>query len=118
MTILKSILPVAVLLLSSAPVLAHAELISSSPAARSVVASPKTIALTFDDPLVAQFSTFTVSMSGHDMTVPVRTHVSQDRKTISGQLTRKLMAGNYVVHWTAATADGHKKTGDVPFTVR
>jgi methionine-rich copper-binding protein CopC len=53
-----------------------------------------------------------------DMKVPVKTSVSKDRKTILATPQGKLMKGSYVIAWTAASADGHKTTGKIPFKIK
>ena len=44
--------------------------------------------------------------------------VSEDGKTISGRTARPLAAGAYNLNWRAASADGHRMTGVIAFTVR
>ena len=115
------VIAAAAALVVSGPALAHARLVHSNPAKNAVVASPKAIMLTFDDQLVAAFSTFTVTMpmGSQAMKVPVKTHLDKGGKTMTGIPAAKLRAGNYLVHWTAAAAeDGHKMTGDLPFKVK
>jgi copper resistance protein C len=100
------------------PAFAHAKLVSSNPAANATLrTAPKTITLTFNERLVPAFSKFELSMPGHNMTVPVKTVVSPDGKRITGTLANPLTKGSYKVVWTAAGSDGHKMTGEVPFTV-
>lgn len=105
-------------LLTVSPALAHAKLVSSSPAANSAVAAPRTITLTFSENVVPAFSSFEVVMDGHDMKVPVTTAVGKDGKTITGALQDRVMPGAYKVVWRIAAADGHRMTGEVPFRVR
>ncbi|MBO9603146.1 MAG: copper homeostasis periplasmic binding protein CopC [Novosphingobium sp.] len=113
---LASAIAAASLLATAAPALAHAKLVKSDPAANATVHPDlKTITLTFDDPLVAAFSKFTLAMPG--MAMPVKTAVSADSKRIVGTLPKPLMKGTYTVAWTAATKDGHKTTGTVKFKV-
>ncbi|WEK47304.1 MAG: copper homeostasis periplasmic binding protein CopC [Candidatus Andeanibacterium colombiense] len=106
----------AALLAMSGPAFAHAKLVKSNPSADATVhAGLKTITLTFDDPLVAAFSKFTLSMPG--MAMPVKTAVSPDKKSIVGTLPAPLTKGAYTVSWTAASDDGHKTTGTLKFKV-
>ena len=102
----------------AAPLSAHAELQRSTPAARASVAAPRTVSVTFDDALVRQFSKLELVMTGHNMKVPLRTTFSRDRKTMVGTPTARLMKGNYSLDWTAATPDGHRETGHIPFKVK
>ena len=122
MKFLKAGLAVALVsagLATTLPASAHTKLVSSSPAANATVtASPRTITLTFNEKVVPAFSSFELVMVGHDMKVPVKTTVSKDNKTISGSPTAPMMAGAYKIKWTAASADGHRMKGEVPFRVR
>jgi copper resistance protein C len=105
-------------MLVSAPVMAHAKLLRSNPIAQAVIATPKKITLTFSERLVPAFSTFKLSMTAHNMQVPLKTSVSRDGKTVTATPEGKLMAGAYTIAWTAAGSDGHKMQGEVPFKVR
>jgi methionine-rich copper-binding protein CopC len=108
----------AVALLVAGQASAHAALVKSNPAANATVAAPKTISLTFNEPLTPAFSGFDMAMSD-GMKMKVKTKVSKDKKTITGVPTGPLMAGAYKVNWHAAAADdGHKTTGTLTFTVK
>jgi methionine-rich copper-binding protein CopC len=106
-------------LLATSPAWAHAHLVSSSPAANATVrVAPKTITLTFNEKVAPAFSKFDLVMPEHGgMKVAVKTKVSKDGKSIVGTVAAPLTKGAYKVAWTAASADGHKMTGEVPFTV-
>ena len=100
-----------------APVaVAHARLVSSTPAADASVSPPSVISLTFSDRMVPAFSTFELVSAGR--AIPVRITVSEDRKTMSGRPVRALPAGTYTVDWRIASGDGHRMTGAFNFTVR
>lgn len=102
----------------SGPAAAHAKLVSSNPAKDVVLAAaPKAITLTFNEELVPSFSKFTLSMPGHGMTVPVKTSVSKDGKTLTGIPRSALGKGAYKIVWSAASADGHKLKGELAFKV-
>ncbi|WP_309604357.1 copper homeostasis periplasmic binding protein CopC [Phenylobacterium sp.] len=108
----------AVALLSATQALAHVSLVKSDPAANATVASPKTIALTFDEELTPAFSGFNVMM-GDGMKMKFKTTVSKDHRTITGVSSGPLMAGAYKIAWHAAAAnDGHRSTGALAFTVK
>ena len=97
---------------------AHAHLVKSTPAAKATVASPKTIALTFNEKLTPAFSKFELGMAD-GMKVNVKTAISKDHKSLVGTPQGKLMPGAYTITWHAASADdGHKMDGTVPFTVK
>lgn len=96
---------------------AHAKLVSSTPAADAVVAAPKAITLTFNEKLAPAFSGFELTMVEHNMKIPVKTSVGQDGKTLTGTPQGAFMKGTYKVNWHAASADGHRMTGEVTFKV-
>ena len=97
---------------------AHAKLVSSTPAADAEVgAAPKVITLTFSEKVAPAFSGFDLTMVEHNMKVPVKTAVSKDGKTITGTPQGAFMKGTYKVLWRAASADGHRMTGELSFKV-
>ncbi|MDO8801342.1 copper homeostasis periplasmic binding protein CopC [Phenylobacterium sp.] len=98
---------------------AHAHLVTSTPDANATVASPTVISLTFNEKLTPAFSKFELSMPAmNGMKVKMKTTVSKDHLTIVGKPQGKLMPGAYVITWHAASDDGHKMDGVVPFTVK
>jgi methionine-rich copper-binding protein CopC len=100
------------------PVLAHAHVVKSTPAANAAIAAPKQVSVTFDEKLVPAFSKLAIEMTGMKMAVPVKTTVSADGKTLTGIPQGGFMKGSYVVNWTAASADGHKMKGSIPFKIK
>ena len=105
-------------LVVATPLSAHAELQRSTPAARASVAAPRTVSVTFDDALVRQFSKLELVMPGHNnMRVQLRTTFSRDGKTMIGTPQARLAKGDYRLDWTAATPDGHREKGQIPFKV-
>ena len=106
-------------LVVATPLSAHAELQRSTPAARASVAAPRTVSVTFDDALVRQFSKLELVMPGHNnMRVQLRTTFSRDGKTMIGTPQARLAKGDYRLDWTAATPDGHREKGQIPFKVK
>lgn len=105
-------------ILASGPAWAHAKLVASNPANSAVVqAAPKSITLTFNEKLVPAFSKFDVTMPEHGMKMPVKTSLSEDGKTLTGVPQQALPKGSYKIVWSAATADGHKMSGEVAFRI-
>ncbi|WP_309646540.1 copper homeostasis periplasmic binding protein CopC [Phenylobacterium sp.] len=106
-------------LLATSPAWAHAHLVSSNPAANATVSTaPKMITLSFSEKLVPAFSKFDLIMPEHGgMKLAVKTSVSTDGKSITGVPEAALMKGAYKIVWTAASADGHKMSGEVAFKV-
>ena len=108
----------ALALAPAGPALAHAHVVSSSPAANAAIAPPKQISVTFSEKLVPAFSKVAISMAGMNMAVPVKTSVSTDGKTIVAVPQGVFMKGAYVIEWAAASADGHKTKGSIPFKIK
>ena len=104
--------------LPAVPALAHAHVVTSNPAANATVAPPKQISVTFSEKLVPAFSKVAVSMAGMNMQVPVKTTVSTDGKTITAVPQGAFMKGAYVINWNAASTDGHKTNGSIPFKIK
>jgi copper resistance protein C len=100
------------------PLMAHAELQRSTPAEGASVGAPRTVSVTFDDALVRQFSKLELVMPAHNMRMQLKTTFSRDGKTMIGTPSGRLMKGNYRLDWMAATADGHRETGHIPFKVK
>ncbi|HYC73894.1 copper homeostasis periplasmic binding protein CopC [Brevundimonas sp.] len=96
---------------------AHARLVSATPAPDSVVASPRSVSMTFSGRMVPAFSDFDLVGPG-GAGVAVDAAVSKDGKTLSGALARPLAPGVWRVNWRIASADGHRMTGSYSFTVR
>jgi len=101
--------------------LAHVELAASTPAAGAQSKAPKTITLTFSQPVAPASASASIvmtampGMANHgEMTIRNFTASwSADGKT----MTLTLNAGSYDVRWQAAAADGHAMTGSVSFDV-
>ena len=107
----------AVAALAAGPAAAHARLVSATPAADSTVASTRALSLTFSERTVPAFSSFEVKNAA-GRTLPIRTSVAEDGKTLTGVLASPLTAGVYRVEWRIASSDGHRMTGSYTFTVR
>jgi methionine-rich copper-binding protein CopC len=114
--LLPAVLAASVLVAGQAS--AHAKLVASTPAANATVAAPQAIRLTFSEKLAPAFSTFELTMAD-GMKAPVKTSVSQDRKTITGVPKSRLAPGGYKITWRAASVDdGHRMDGAFTFTVK
>ena len=102
----------------TSPVLAHANLVQSDPAANSAGPAPKSFSLTFSEKVAPAFSGFEVSM-GDGMSVNVTTKVSDDGKTITGTPMGPFMKGAWKLSWHAAAVDdGHRTQGSFAFQVK
>lgn len=108
---------IACVVLVSNDTLAHAKLVASSPAANADVAHPERITLTFNEALVAAFSSFDLTMSD-GMKIPVKITISDDMKTLTGTPQDQVAPGEYIVIWHAAAQDdGHRMDGTLSFVV-
>ncbi len=108
-------LTLAILALTASPVLAHASLVHSVPAAGETVSPGLTqIALTFDEP-VSGNSTVTLYADGFTPVPGVA--VAADGDTLQATLAAPLTPGTYTVQWTALSADGHTSTGSYQFAL-
>lgn len=110
----------ALTLLLAPPAFAHARLVSSNPANNaSVAAAPATVVLTFNERLLPAFTKVELTMPGHGgMKVAANSEVSRDGKSVTVTPARPFGKGGYKVVWSTASADGHKMTGEISFTVR
>lgn len=113
------------LTLVAAPAFAHPELVSGIPAAGSTVAAPARISLQMSETLVPQMSGATLTMTGMPgmashppMTMPAKTSVGPDGKTLILMPAKKLPAGHYRVDWHGVSSDTHRITGTHEFDVK
>jgi len=100
-------------------VLAHALLLSETPAANAVVTSaPTSVTLKFSEAIEPKFSS--VAIAGADKTAVATEPGSLDPKdasTLIVPLKGALASGKYIVLWHALARDGHKTSGSFSFTV-
>ena len=104
----------AVLLFSAAfapvvsPAWAQASLVQSSPAADATVSTPRSIKLTFSEKIAAASG---VQLSMADgMSIPAKTSLSDDGKTLTARPTSPFMAGKWTLSWHAVTAEGARRS--------
>ena len=99
------------------PAWAEATLVQSSPAADATVSAPRSIKLTFSEKIAAASG---VQLSMADgMSIPARTSLSDDGKTLTARPTSPFMAGTWTLSWHAVTADGGRRSdGAYSFAVK
>lgn len=98
-----------------AAVLGHAKLVSSTPAAKAVLAIlPAEIVVTFNEPLVEGSSLELVDAAGLTMATG-RIDPSDPQSMRMG--TPDLANGSYEIRWAARTDDGNIERGKIPFVV-
>jgi LPXTG-motif cell wall-anchored protein len=111
---------VALLLAPSSRALAHADYVSSNPAADSQLSSaPATISVVFSEELTSDSTISVVDANGAvvdrgDGKVDTS---DPERKTMVLSLKAGLGDGVYTVQWSAASADGHSEPGSFNFAV-
>ena len=98
---------------------AHASLKSSTPeAGATLTASPKEVALTFNEKIEPAFSSISVadgqgkSMSANKATVDAA------NPAVLRLAMPALATGTYTVNWAVAGHDGHHRKGDFKFSVK
>ncbi|CBJ34879.1 copper homeostasis periplasmic binding protein CopC [Ralstonia solanacearum] len=111
--------------LAASSVFAHAKLVSSTPADKSVGAAPAKIELHFSEALVPQFSganlvmTAMPGMADHGaMKVTAKVSGGDDGKTMVITPAQPLVPGAYRVDWRAVASDTHAVSGNVSFEVK
>ena len=96
--------------------LAHAHLVSSTPAADATVRGPNvTIELRYNSRVDGQHSTVVlVRPDNHTETLAL------DHQSAATNLNAHatLKPGHYTIRWQALSTDGHLTRGEIPFTVR
>ncbi|SME90738.1 hypothetical protein SAMN06265365_101340 [Tistlia consotensis] len=99
---------------------AHAHLLSSVPADRSVVAaSPSELTLTFSEGLEIALSGVTLTTAGKQVLPTGKPQLAKDSdKVMVVPVESPLAAGRYRVEWHALSRDGHSSHGAYAFTVR
>jgi methionine-rich copper-binding protein CopC len=102
-------------LVAAGPCMAHAKLLSSSPAANAhLTEAPKTLTLKFSE--AAQLAVLKLVRDGNEVPIPL------DKGAKAGQtftLTLPALSpGNYTVQWSAVAADdGHITKGSFVFSI-
>lgn len=112
--------------LAPGALLAHVQLVASTPAGGGEAKAPKAITLTFSapvDPAGAAVSIVMTAMPGMkdhgEMLIRNFTpRWSPDGKTMTLALAKPLPAGSYEVRWQAAGGDGHAMRGTLAFDVK
>jgi copper resistance protein C len=97
--------------------LAHAKLVSSSPAANQTVTPPPTsLTLKFSESIEVRFAQVTLSdASGTAVKTGSVTQDPGDRAILIVPLAAPLADGQYTVSWQVVAADGHKTKGTYHF---
>lgn len=105
--------------------LAHARLLSSTPAANATASRVTSIRLAFNERLIASTVRVELTMTGMPgmqdhapMKVEFSSQMGRDGKSMMLMPKRMLAPGTYKVKWSAAGADTHRLGSEFSFTVR
>lgn len=129
MSLLRALIPAAALAMIASQALAHAELVSSSPADKSTVAATDHLTLKFSEAPNAKLSGVALTqtqmmMSGKMTAMPMKVAGlstapdPKDKSTLVVTLKAPLAAGAYKLDWHAVADDSHRSSGTVTFTVK
>jgi methionine-rich copper-binding protein CopC len=106
------------LLLSCAPVLAHARLLQEEPAEGATLAnSPHRVELRFSEPVEAEFSPLEVRNSEGERVDKDNARVDPDDARVLVIDLKELAEGSYTVQWRVTSIDGHVVQGRYTFAV-
>ncbi|HEY8552716.1 MAG TPA: copper resistance CopC family protein [Thermaerobacter sp.] len=95
---------------------AHAALVGSEPERGARLEEPpREVALTFSEPVEADFSELTLTREGGGQVElgPVRA----EGETLRAEVRGSMPAGEYVLRYRVLSQDGHPVEGEVPFSV-
>jgi methionine-rich copper-binding protein CopC len=110
---------ICLVLVSSSPVFAHAELESATPAeGEELVRAPDEVRLSFAEPVEATFSPIEVYDSDGDRVDGDDARSDpDDPSTVVASVQEGLPAGSYTVRWAITSADGDPVSGEYAFSV-
>jgi copper resistance protein C len=95
--------------------LAHAHLLSSTPAASATVHGPDVaIELRFNSRVDGHHSVLSLVASSGSVTLNIDNQTADNNLDAHARLT----PGSYTLRWQALSTDGHITRGEIPFTVR
>lgn len=105
--------------LSASSALAHAVVKQSVPAQGAILAAaPKEVRITFNEKVEKMFTAATLkNAAGATVGTAKAALDPADPATLRLPLPA-LKAGKYSVHWSAVGGDGHRRTGELRFTIK
>jgi len=119
---IKRILALATFALAStvtSSAFAHAKLQSSDPQAGSTLGdAPKQVRLKFNEALEPAFSKIKVTGAQNNEIPVAAATVDKVDPTVMTAPLPPLSSGEYHIHWSTMTHDGHKVKGEVTFKVK
>jgi len=117
MKTLRALCLVAAAAFSSAA-MAHAVIKQSVPAqGAKLAAAPKEVVITFNEKVEKMFTSATLATAAGAIITTAKATIDPANPAILRLPLPALKPGAYVVKWTAVGHDGHRRTGDIGFTV-
>jgi methionine-rich copper-binding protein CopC len=97
--------------------LAHAVLVSSTPAAHATANGPDVaIELRFNSRVDGMHSSLGIEVAGGSGQAAIVRDAQRVETTLNAHASLK--PGNYVIRWQALSTDGHITRGEIPFSVQ
>lgn len=99
--------------------LAHALVTASSPAQGAVLAAaPEEVSITFNEKVEKLFSNATLKDARGATVSTAKARVDDVNPAVLRLALPALAPGKYVVKWTAVGIDGHRRAGDIAFSIK
>lgn len=112
-------LMLALALVAAGTAAAHPKVTKSEPAAGAVLdKAPKAIEVTFNETLEPAFSTITLARADGVTVSTDAAKVDPATPTVLVLQAPVLVAGEYVAHYAVIGKDGHRREGDLKFSVK
>lgn len=109
----------ALLALASTGAMAHALVTKSSPGQGAVLdAAPQEVTITFNEKVEKLFSTATLTNAAGATLSTAKAKVDAANPALLRLAVPALGPGQYVVKWTAVGSDGHRRSGDIGFSIK
>jgi copper resistance protein C len=103
--------------LANSAAFAHVKMAMAMPAANSVVSSPKSIMVHFNEKVTPKLSSFEVTGPDGKM-LDLAPQVDASGLMLTVKVNKPLAPGVHKVSWHAVTSDGHRMTGEYTFSVK
>lgn len=96
---------------------AHPRLLAQRPLANTIVAQPREVRLTFNEPLFGRFSSIAVRDQAGRVVMTGRPVLSRNGRQTAVALPAHMAPGRYRVIWRAVSQDTHRISGAYAFAV-
>jgi copper resistance protein C len=97
---------------------AHPQLQAADPAAGAATASPKQVRITFNEPVIAQFSGVELRDQAGKLIATGKSETDpSNKKILVVPVKEQLAPGDYRVEWHAVSDDTHRVKGSYSFSV-